>query len=312
MKKSVALLLMIILCVTVAAGCSSGADSYGQKGETSSSVAQENAMDADGISMVQGAAASESDVQVQQITDSRKVIKRADLVIQTTQYDESNTKFESMVTSFGGYIQSSSVQGDIPGSDALRSARYTVRVPSDRLEEFLSGAGDVGTVKNKSISGEDITQNYFDSETRLKTLRTEQERILELMEKAQKIEDVIVIEQRLTEVQNEIEQLTGQLKQWDSLISLSTVTVTINEVRDIIPTKSYGLGGQMSSIFRASLNTLIEVCRYLVLALTAAVPFLALAAVIGAIVLYLRKILRKRKTQKLTSEKKDDSTPNTK
>ncbi|MFU0831990.1 MAG: DUF4349 domain-containing protein [Oscillospiraceae bacterium] len=311
MKKAALLLFSVFLCVTVVAGCSSGVAFYGQKEDHSTSVAQENSMDTDGIGMEQGAV-NESAMQVQQRTDARKVIKRADLVLQTTQYNESSTKLESLVTSFGGYIESSSVQGDIPGSDELRSAIYTVRVPSNRLEEFLNSAGNIGTVKNKSISGEDITQNYFDSETRLKTLRMEQDRLLELMEKAQEIEDIIAIEQRLTEVQNEIEQLLGQLKRWDSLISLSTVTVTIHEVRDIIPTKADGLGGQIASVFHVSLHTLTEVCRYLVLAVTAAIPFLAVAAVIVAVILYLRKIIRTRKAQKLGSHQKDDSTPNTK
>jgi hypothetical protein len=316
LKKLVPLLLVVILCVATAAGCSAGNDISGMD----TAEAQEDMLAADGVgiqtqedSAADDSAEKDSAVQSQlQRTDSRKVIKRADLMIQTTQYDESIRNFELLVASFGGYIENSFIDGDTPGSDELRSARYTVRVPADQLEEFLTGAGDVGTVISKSINGEDITQTYFDAETRLKTLRTEQERILELMEKAQKIEDIIAIEQRLTEVQNEIEQITGQLKQWDSLVSLSTVTVSINEVRDIVSTKADGLGGQIASVFHASLHTLTEVCRYLVLAVTAASPFLAFAAVIGAVVVYLRKIIRKRKKQKINPEQQDNSTPNTK
>lgn len=289
-------MLLTIFCLTVAAGCSSSkSGSVSRSAVSPASGAEYAAADAAGLTDgKQEASTAASNAASQPASDSRKVIKSADLVLQTVRYDESNEKLESLVSSFGGYIESSSVQGDASGDDKLRSASYTVRVPSDRLEEFLAGAGDIGSVVSKSITGQDVTQNYFDSETRLKTLRAEQDRILELMGKAEKIDDVLAIEQRLTEVQNEIEQLTGQLKQWDSLISLSTVTITVREVAAITAPPAKGLGGQLVSIFRASLNALREVFRTLLLAVTAALPFLAVATVIAATVLFLRRKFGKR------------------
>lgn len=309
MRKAGVFLFLILIGLTAAAGCSSGTSaSPGRRNTVSPASAAEYAAEgaaglANGVQKDSAASTAES----RSVSNSRKVIKSADLDLQTLHYDEANQKLEALTASFGGYIESSTVQGDASGSDALRSASYTVRVPSDRLEEFLAGAGDLGSVVRKSIRGEDVTQNYFDSETRLKTLRAEQDRILDLMGKAEKIDDVLAIEKRLTEVQNEIEQLTGQLKQWDSLISLSTVTVMVREVAAITAPPAKGLDGQIGSIFRASLHALGEACRYFVLAVAAALPFLAVAAVIGAAVIFFRRKIKKGRSTPLGGPGGEDS-----
>lgn len=304
MKKVLSLLLPAALCLAVFAGCSASSAPASRASATSQSYAgfAEGKSVEDGAG-VNGAAADEAAAapaasqapSQNPAADSRKVVKSAELVLQTTRYDEAAAKFESLVGSSGGYIESSSVQGTGAGGDDGRVAVYTVRVPAERLDEFLNGAGALGTVVSRALHGEDVTQSYFDSETRLKTLRTEQDRILALMQKAEKIEDVITIEQRLTEVENEIEQLTGELKRLDSLISLSTVTVKINEVSVITSPQGNGLGGQLASMLRTSVSALGKFFRYLLLALTAALPFLAVAAVIAAAVLFIRRRIKKKK-----------------
>lgn len=302
MKKFISLLLIGVLCAAVFAGCSASSAPASRASAASQAFAGEKAAgDYAGLSDEAGEAAAAAAPAPSQApsqnpdADSRKVVKSAELVLQTMQYDTAAAKFESLVGSFGGYIESSSVQGTGAGGNDGRAAVYTVRVPAERLDEFLNGAGALGTVVSRALHGEDVTQSYFDSETRLKTLHTEQDRILALMQKAEKIEDVITIEQRLTEVENEIEQLTGELKRLDSLIGLSTVTVTIDEVSVITSPQGNGLGGQLLSMLRTSVSALGKFFRYLLLALTAALPFLAVAAVVAAAVLLVRRRIRKKK-----------------
>lgn len=303
LKRFLSFLLPAVLCLALLAACSgsgasagrsapSQAASYGELGGNKSTAAADAAGLSDGTAQEAAAPSSGNPAPA---ADSRKVVKSAELALQTVKYDESAAKFEALVSSFGGYIESSSVQGKSAGGDSGRAASYTVRVPAERLDEFLGKAGEVGSIVSKSIRGEDVTQSYFDSETRLKTLRAEQERILALMNKAEKIEDVIKIEQRLTEVQNEIEKLTGELKRWDSLISLSTVTVTITEVGVITAPEAEGLGGQLASMLRASVFAVGQFFRYVLLGVTAVLPFAAVAAVVFAAVFLIRRQLKKRK-----------------
>lgn len=297
MKKLFALFLPLALSLSVLAGCSasSGSKATGNAAPPAAqSAAARDQAAAAGLGN-EGAAKSTAAAQSQPPeTDGRKVVKSAELVLQTEHYDQSAATLESLVSSFGGYIESSSVQGDGTGG-GRRTASYTVRVPAGRLEEFLDGAGKIGAVVNRGIHGQDVTQSYFDSETRLKTLKAEQDRILELMQKAEKIDDVLAIEQRLTDVQNQIEQLTGQLKQWDSLVSLSTVTVTLNEVTVVTRPEASGLGGQIASMFRASVSAMGMCLRYLLLGLTAVLPFAAAALAVGAAAYFVRRKIRGKK-----------------
>ena len=234
----------------------------------------------------------------------RKIVKSAEMTVETEHYDKSAADFQAAVVKFGGYIENSDIQGaGVNAGDTKRTATYTVRVPADKLDSFLDSAGAVGSVTAKSIHGQDITQSYTDSDARLKALKEERDRILELMNKATKIEDVIAIEQRLTDVQNEIERLTASLKNMDSLVSLSTVTVTIKEVEAVQQPAQKGFGNQVGALFAASVDALGKTFRYLALGVVAVLPF---AVVFGAIIAAIVFIFKKQKKRKAPPEKPEE------
>lgn len=301
MRKSVLSVIaaLSVLLAAFASGCSSG----GSKSSAPHAAADQRSVVQDSMEK-SGAGdvkmngtedwAAESGETASSVSESaRKVVKTAQLSIETLDYEKSTSDFENTVASYGGYIESSSVEGTRLGSSgSKRNASYTARVPADRLGEFLNSAGSVGTVVSRSTGGEDVTQSYYDTDTRLKSLKTEQARLLELMQKAEKIDDVLSIEQRLTDVQTQIEQLTGELKKMDSLVSLATVTVSISEVEAITEPAAEGFGGQIASVFHSSIQAFVQAARSVFLVLIAVLPFAAAAAVIVGIVLFVRK--RKR------------------
>ena len=300
MRKSVLSVIaaLSVLLAVFAAGCSSGSKSSAPHAADQRSVVQDSTeKSGTGDVKMNGTedrAAAESGETASSVSESaRKVVKTAQLSIETLDYEKSTSDFENTVASYGGYIESSSVEGTRLGSSgSKRNASYTARVPADRLGEFLNSAGSVGTVVSRSTGGEDVTQSYYDTDTRLKSLKTEQARLLELMQKAEKIDDVLSIEQRLTDVQTQIEQLTGELKKMDSLVSLATVTVSISEVEAITEPAAEGFGGQIASVFHSSIQAFVQAARSVFLVLIAVLPFAAAAAVIVGIVLFVRK--RKR------------------
>lgn len=301
MRKSVLSVIaaLSVLLAVFAAGCSSGSKSSAPHAAADQrSVVQDSAekSGAGDVKMngTEDRAAAESGETASSVSESaRKVVKTAQLSIETLDYEKSTSDFENTVASYGGYIENSSVEGMRLGSSgSKRNASYTARVPADRLGEFLNSAGSVGTVVSRSTGGEDVTQSYYDTDTRLKSLKTEQARLLELMQKAEKIDDVLSIEQRLTDVQTQIEQLTGELKKMDSLVSLATVTVSISEVEAITEPAAEGFGGQIASVFHSSIQAFVQAARSVFLVLIAVLPFAAAAAVIVGIVLFVRK--RKR------------------
>ena len=301
MRKSVLSVIaaLSVLLAAFAAGCSSGSKSSAphaaadQRSVVQDSTEKSGAGDVKMNGTEDRAAAESGETASSASESARKVVKTAQLSIETLDYEKSTSDFENTVASYGGYIESSSVEGTRLGSSgSKRNASYTARVPADRLGEFLNSAGSVGTVVSRSTGGEDVTQSYYDTDTRLKSLKTEQARLLELMQKAEKIDDVLSIEQRLTDVQTQIEQLTGELKKMDSLVSLATVTVSISEVEAITEPAAEGFGGQIASVFHSSIQAFVQAARSVFLVLIAVLPFAAAAAVIVGIVLFVRK--RKR------------------
>lgn len=312
-------LVLLFLCFGCASGARSGAVGGGgpstaqhSAGDTAGMTddAQANGVQMSGAAPATGAAKPAAEKQTAAAAQStadagRKIVKTAEMTVETEHYDKSASDFQAAVAKFGGYIESSEIQGaGVNAGDTKRTAAYTVRVPAEKLDAFLESAGTVGSVTAKSIRGQDITQSYTDSDARLKALKEERDRILELMNKATKIDDVIAIEQRLTDVQNEIEQLTAHLKNWDSLIALSTVTVKIQEVDAVQPPAQKGFGNQVGALFTASVDALGKTFRYLFLGIVAVLPFAAVIAVLAAAVLLIRK--RTKKGKDIPSEKPTD------
>ena len=150
-----------------------------------------------------------------------KLIRRAELEIQTEQFDHSKEALDRLVDSCEGYFENASVYGG-GRRDAYASRRgeYVVRIPAERYSQFLSGTGDLGYVNSRTESSEDVGEQYFDIEARLKTQRTKQERLLSLLEKAETMEDIILLEGALSDVEyqiNEVGRITEEVGETASL-----------------------------------------------------------------------------------------------
>ena len=173
--------------------------------------------------------ASETGSNSGQVSTARKVIKTANLNLQTLDFDEFQAALDAKIAESGAYLQ----YADVSGSDyygGRKSANYTIRVPEANLNLFLSGVEGIATVTNKTLGEEDVTLNYVDTETRIKTLEIEQERLLALLEKADDLEYIIKLEQRLSEVRYNIESFQSRLRTYDDKITYSTVHIYVYEV----------------------------------------------------------------------------------
>ena len=168
-------------------------------------------------------------------TESEKLIRTVTMQLQTKEFDSLLTYLESKVAEFGGYVQSSQIYGNGMDSYGYRSASMTLRIPQSKLDSFVSGVGENATVVRKSENADNKTLEYADTEARLKSLQIEQERFLALLEKADTVENIIVIEQHLTELRYEIESYASTLKLIDNKVNYSTVTLEVSEVKRIVP-----------------------------------------------------------------------------
>ena len=239
--------------------------------------------------------------QVAQST--QKIIQNLTYQIETLEFDRSTEEIQKLCEKLGGYIQESSIDGQGAFStSSLRTAYYVLRIPQQKLSELKSEAEQIGSVLNLTLTTENITAQYFDKESRLKSLRTQETRLLEMLEKADTMADMIELEQALADVTYKIEQLTGELQQYDSLVDYSTVTIHLYEVlksteKTEIPVT---LGDQIADKFQRSLRAIGNFGEVLLINLIGGSPILILLLVIAAILFFIIKLILKTQEKRRT------------
>ncbi|MDE6625095.1 MAG: DUF4349 domain-containing protein [Lachnospiraceae bacterium] len=161
--------------------------------------------------------------------DNKKIIKRYNYRYETEHFDEAYAFLKNRIEEYSGYISSSSTSGT-----SYRTLYLTARIPADVSDAFVEQLGSLGTILSQSESADDVTLQYTDTESRIKALKTEQERLNDLLERADSLETIIALEDRLTEVRYELENYQSQKNLYDDLISYSTVDITLSEVSHTI------------------------------------------------------------------------------
>jgi hypothetical protein len=159
-------------------------------------------------------------------------------------------------------------------------------VPKEYFQQFITDVGGLGNLLIKQENGDDITGQYFDTEARLKSLQIQEERLLTILQKAEKLQDIIELERELSNVRYEIENLTGTLKKWDNMVEYSRISLDVYEVKELKEEESYELtwGQRIVKAFTESLEKLVDLAKDLVVFLASALPYFVILGVIGWIV----------------------------
>jgi hypothetical protein len=227
----------------------------------------------------------------------RKIIKTADLSFETKEFDKCIIELEKLALEFEGVVQNSEISsaGKMIKQDIneFKNATYTLRIPSKKLDLFLNKVGNIATLTNKKVSGNDITGEYIDTESRLKSLKIEQERLLAIKQNASSLSEILELEKRLTEVRTNIEQLTGSLQKMDALVELATVNVSVWEVTKIQSTTPKDFLGKMGAVFTASIGFVVDFVLATVLFFTGALPIIIALCPFAFIVYIIIKKFKK-------------------
>lgn len=239
------------------------------------------------------------------VASDRKLIKNVTLSVETEQFDKLLPSIEQQVTALGGYIEemSSFSRGneyskDYQGTKYLRYATMTVRIPRQNLEAFLQDVGEQTNVKSRSENVTDVTLQYVDLESHKKALLTEQDRLLELMEQAESVEDIIAIEGRLSEVRYQIESMEAQLRTYDNQIDYSTAYLNVDEVEHYSPSEGASTGERIRSGFRESVEGVGLGIREGAIWFVINIPYLFIWVVLIAVVIVILRLLLKIRTKR--------------
>lgn len=288
MKKRLLPLFLALLLSLSACGSSSG-------GTANSAAAGDASADNGWAEAAMDAADTAGGADFSAVRRNAKLILNADLSLETQDFEKSAADIEKMTAEAGGYIESSGTYGDT-GS---RSANYTLRVPQEKFEQFYAQLGENMHVVSRSRSSEDVTEQYTDIETRLATLQTKHERLLSLLEKADKMEDIISLENALADCEYEIDSLTGSKRRYDDLVGFSTFYINLREVQTLTATADgTGFGAQLTQAAKTGARGLADVVRGTILGVVMFWPavILVIAGTAAGVILH-----RRRKAKRLAA-----------
>ncbi len=240
-------------------------------------------------------------------TYAEKIIYTGQVYLETREFDEAVASLDKAVKEFGGFVQDSSVNGHTRNYDdgttevVNRWGIYTVRIPVEKFDAFMSLAGELGNVTSSSRSAENVTSQYTDHEARLSSLKIQEERLLAMLEESGDLESLIQLEARLSEVRYEIESIERSLRDLDQRLAYSTVTVELQEVEVYTPTATTrrSFGEKIADAFRDGWSSFSRGFQNFSVSLVYSLPTLILLAVIAVVgVVCGKRYIRKRKNKK--------------
>lgn len=178
------------------------------------------------------------DVSLDKTIDKNKLIIRNSLVIQTKDFDKYIASIEKLVADAKGYIERESVyNGSYNGNDE-KSATYTFRIPKNGANSFDAGLSVLnGNIVRTDKTVENVTKEYADLDRRVSVVKAKEDRLLELMKKADKIKDLIEIEKELAELVESRENMSSQMISIDHDVAYDYYDVEISEVREYVQVK---------------------------------------------------------------------------
>ena len=164
-----------------------------------------------------------------------KIIRKVNMDLETKSFDELVSSIETQVYELGGYVEESRITGRHYNSDNLRYGVMIIRIPRETVNGFLDNIGSLANVVEKAENVENVSLKYVDIESQKKSLEIEQERLISLLERTEKMEDIMSLEARLTTVRYELQNLATEIRTIDNLVDYSTITMNLQEVKLMSP-----------------------------------------------------------------------------
>lgn len=243
-----------------------------------------------------------------------KIIYSASATVETTAFDETIEKLEAMIERCGGFVESSSVSGNnyssiSRGYTSRRSADYRIRIPSASFASVMTGLPELGNVPYSNTYTENITSQYYDTQARLEAYRAQEESLLEMMRKAEKVSDLLEIQDQLTEVRYRIESMQSTLTNWDRQVSYSTISLTVQEVQEYTPEARLSFGQQLRLAVSRGFKSLGDFFRDFLLWFVEALPALVILAVVAFLVVLLVRRIRRRRAARRAAPAAEQQKP---
>ncbi|MBD1224336.1 DUF4349 domain-containing protein [Virgibacillus halodenitrificans] len=307
LDKRLTLCLFVAIILIILSGCSNEsengnkqADSYMTE-EADRKITEESKEGEATTESTEDASIENSENKTEQQTpneqnpSTRKIIYTANLEIEVNSYEKALKNIQKKVEVYQGYIVESTMFEEEENKGT--SGFITVRVPQEKFREFIQLVEDGSeNVLSSSISGQDVTEEYVDLESRLRSKQVVEERLLSYMKKAEKTEDLLAISKDLASVQEEIDQIKGRMKYLENKSELATITIHMTENNLTISREDLNTWDKTKQQLLKSLNWLLTAVSGFIIFFVGNLPIILVTVSIAAIVLIaIRKLSKSNK-----------------
>lgn len=325
-KKAIVVIASFILLFSIIAGCASSskksdsaisvspaAGSYGGYAVSSETGASFNssansaryydskAVFSDNASNVNLANARE---------DVKKIIKNGTISVEAKDVDAAYEGIMKIVDELGGeeFNKNYSISGD------YKRMQLVLKIPPENLNLFQDKITEYvgkGKVRNINIVSSDITSEYYDYSARLESYQASRDQMLELLKKAQNIDETLIIQAEITRLQADIDSLQGQIRMWDKLIAMATITLYIDQEDNPFKTTTEvswkfssfeEIWSTMRNGFVEVVNTIYSLIIWLIIGIVSLSPIIV---IVGIVLYVVFKIKRKRKNRDIQKQEVD-------
>lgn len=222
----------------------------------------------------------------------RMVITTANISLEVKNLNETYKALRGIAVKGNGYI----TQSNMNLTEGEKTGTMTIRLPVTGYEQALEEIRKLGKILSNEETGDDVTEEYVDLQSRIKNLRIEETTFQTLMKNVKKMQDIITIEEQLGRIRGEIEQVTGRMKFLNNQVSLSTINITYSEP---VPSVKKVIDWDVSRSASGAWNALTAIGRAIV---TAVIWILIVFIPIGLVLFVIYKIIRRVMRKKNTSE----------
>ena len=229
----------------------------------------------------------------------RKIVKTGEITLEVPAVAAAVGELRAMALALDGYVSDSRSGGE------EESATITLRVPAERFDQALDRLHAMdGEVRVEATRDEDVTTVVVDLDARIRNLQASEEQYRLLVQRAEKIDDVLAVQSRLDEVRGQVEQLTAQLTQLNGLAAMSTLTVTLVPVST--PVEDAAAAWDPGSTFGKAVAALVSagqgVADAAIWLLIVVLPLLMIVAIVAWLALRLRPVAARVTAQSPTAE----------
>jgi hypothetical protein len=275
---------VFIAAMILAAGCLSGSQTESGSQRLAESTGKSDVALAPGypgapvptIPLTQGTGDSA-------LPDEQKLIKRASISLEVTDTRATLDQLRQIASAQGGYV------GDLNmnrGSSGRYTGSATLRVAPANLEPTLASIGSLGKVISQNVQVEDVTEEYVDLNARRGALTEERASYERIMQKADKVEDILKTQEQISRVQGEINRIDGRLKYLSNRVDYATISVQVREPEPVGSTSPWSF----SEVINDGISAFLAVIGGIVIGLFIFLPFIIIG---GVIYLVYRRYFRK-------------------